>query len=501
MNHSFNLIDQPWIPCVTLADEYVELSLYDLLANAHQLREIACETPLMTASILPVTLALLHRIFGPEDTDAWETLWRRGAFPMSPISEYLDQWYERFDLFHPEYPFYQMKDERVQPKSVIHLIHSIGNTGTLFTHVNDATAPELSPAMAARYLLAAQKFRTAGLSGLVEKFTDSPLTRGVLFWATGANVFELLVFNLTAYPSSLNTIPQTSHDAPIWEQNVPFATRKYPSGYLDYLTWPSNRIALLPEQIGNQTIVNRMTIAPGLQVSADVLSPHKRYTKREDKEGKFTWSFLYFNTDKALWRDYHTLISRSTNDVKPPVIINWLAELTAYVLDDDHVVHLDAMGMLADQAKPIFYRQEYVPLPANLLSDEYKVAPITKATTKADEVCDRLIVAARALAEQLLMRGGNRKPDGNDIKNLIAQWDIRSLYWSQLESPFWDFITALSRDEEDAPDNWNQALREAATSALTGAFQMSGTSAPALHGQVIAERKLNAGIRRVLEST
>ena len=501
MNYSFNLIDQPWIPCVTLADEYVELSLYDLLANAHQLREIACETPIMTASILPVTLALLHRIFGPEDTDAWEILWRQGAFPMSPISEYLDQWYERFDLFHPEYPFYQMRDERVQPKSVIHLIHSIGNTGTLFTHVNDETAPELSPAMAARYLLAAQKFRTAGLSGLEEKFTDSPLTRGVIFWATGNNVFELLVFNLTAYPSSLNAIPQTSQDTPIWEQSVPFATRNYPYGYLDYLTWPSNRIVLLPEQIGDRTIVNRMTIAPGLQVSADVFSPHKRYTTREDKEGKITWSFLYFNTDKALWRDYHSLISRSTSNVKPPMIINWLAELTAYVLDDNHVVHLAAMGMLADQAKPIFYRQERLPLPANLLRDEYKVASITKATTKADEVCDKLIVAARALAEQLLMRGGDRKPDGNDITSMLSQWDVRSLYWSQLESPFWDFIIALSNDEEDALDNWYQALRQAASSALIRASQMSGTSAPALHGQVAAERKLKAGIRKIFESS
>jgi hypothetical protein len=31
---SFNLIDQPWIPCIDLQGRYAELSLWEMLANA-----------------------------------------------------------------------------------------------------------------------------------------------------------------------------------------------------------------------------------------------------------------------------------------------------------------------------------------------------------------------------------------------------------------------------------------------------------------------------------
>ncbi|MFW5709700.1 MAG: type I-E CRISPR-associated protein Cse1/CasA, partial [Chloroflexota bacterium] len=121
MRYTFNLIDVPWILCVTGTGEQIEVGLRDLLLNAHNLKAISCETPLMTAAIMPMTLALLHRVFGPHDETAWKELWSAGRFPAEPLEAYFAQWYDRFDLFHPERPFYQVWDDRVQPKSVIHL--------------------------------------------------------------------------------------------------------------------------------------------------------------------------------------------------------------------------------------------------------------------------------------------------------------------------------------------------------------------------------------------
>ncbi len=510
MNYSFNLIDQPWVPCVTLADEYVELSLYDLLANAHQLREIACETPIMTASILPVTLALLHRIFGPEDTDAWELLWQQGAFPMSPISEYLDQWYERFDLFHPEYPFYQVRDDRVQPKSVLYLAETIANTPTIFDHRTETYDYALTAPEAARTLVTSQAFRLGGgVSGKsTRNFIDSAFTRGILFFATGSTVFQTLLFNLLPYPAE-HIMLSDQEDRPNWErgaQKFPAnQVNAVPKGYLDYLTWQTNNILLIPEMDQKSIVVRQFAIAPVMRLDPNLHSPLQRYIRHKDKEGVVTWNLMQFSAEKALWRDYHGLIARTSEDAKPPAVVDWLRLLIDYdLLKMPLNTNLEAIGLLTERGKPgkpFFYRQEQLPLPANLLSDEYKVTPITHAITKADQVCDRLVVAARVLAERLLMRGGDRKPDGNDITSLLSQWDVRSLYWSQLESPFWDFIIALSNDEEDALDNWYQALRHAASSALTRASQMSGTSAPALHGQVAAERKLKAGIRKIFESS
>lgn len=496
MTYSFNLIDQPWIPCITLDDELQEFGLRDFLAQAHELQEISCETPLMTAAMFPMLLALLHRIFGPNGTQDWALLWQHGRFPMQEIDAYFDEWYERFDLFHPEYPFYQAADDRVKPKSMIHLIHSIGNTGTLFTHANEEQKPYLPVAEAARHLLTAQTFRTAGLSGLPEKFTDSPLTRGMLFWATGPYLFETLMLNL--YPVALTDMQTTPDDAPIWEQVDAFARRNYPKGLMDYLTWPSNRILLLPEMNNHMVVVNEMTIAPGLTMAADVFSPVKQYLAREDKKKGKLWSFTYFNPDKDLWRDYHTLLTLQDDNTQPPAVIEWFAWLASDgVLKDSETLQLVANGMLADQAKPIFYRQSKMPLPITLLSRPDYVALIAEAIYLADEVSSRLRYAVDFLAEHVLMRGGNQKPDKNDKQNLTTQWDVRALYWAALEPHFWRFIEQLIQDVPDAPEQWRDELKRQAVNALQVANQMSGTDAAALQGQVVAERVLNGSIKKL----
>ena len=69
MTISFNLIDEPWIPCI-LDGTRVELGLRDVLAQAQQLREIRGDSPLETASLHRLLLAVLHRIFGPKSWTA-----------------------------------------------------------------------------------------------------------------------------------------------------------------------------------------------------------------------------------------------------------------------------------------------------------------------------------------------------------------------------------------------------------------------------------------------
>lgn len=65
MTISFNLIDEPWIPCIRLDGKPDELSLRAVFAQAHQLREIRGDSPLETASLHRLLLAVLHRVFGP----------------------------------------------------------------------------------------------------------------------------------------------------------------------------------------------------------------------------------------------------------------------------------------------------------------------------------------------------------------------------------------------------------------------------------------------------
>jgi len=81
---------------------------------------------------------------------------------------YLDRHAERFDLFHPDFPFAQVaglhtvKDE-TKPVSLLLPAVATGNNVPLFSARTEADPPALTPAEAARALLAAQCWDTAAI--------------------------------------------------------------------------------------------------------------------------------------------------------------------------------------------------------------------------------------------------------------------------------------------------------------------------------------------------
>jgi len=503
MNYSFNLIEQRWIPCLWQNGDFEELSLRGLFLHAPELREIAGETPLVNAAIMPVLLAILQRVFSPIDPRNWEKLWRAKAFPINEIEAYFQQWYERFDLFHPEAPFFQAKDERVEAKSILYLAEAIANTHTLFDHRTENEDYALTPAEAARTLLQANYFRLGGgLSGKqTRNFVDSIFARGVLFFAKRNNLFESLVLNLL--PEDI--MPSNSEDKPVWERS---ASKKrlfgknqstaFPDGYLDYLTWQTNHVLLIPEVINGNLLVRRVTFAPIMPLDMNVRSPQKLYRAKEDPQKGKTWSFMYFNEEKAIWRDYHNLVTLNDGITKPPSVVEWFSQLIGHVLYDNAVLELTAIGMLADQAKPLFYRQERMPLPLSLLAQPDKRLVITEALGDADEVASKLYGALNSLAEQVLLRGAEGQVDSDTRRKLLQQWDVVSGYWERLERHFWEFIRAIGENTSTASETWHEMLQDEAHAALEEAARLSGRGAAALHGQVIAERILNAGIKKVL---
>ncbi len=502
MTPSFNLVDESWIPCISADGGFEEVSLRGLLARAHELREISCESATRSAAILPLTLALLHRVFGPAGMKAWGALWQAGEFDMNRLDVYFEQCRERFDLFHPEYPFFQARENRVEAKPLIHLVHPMGNTGTLFTHENDDRGTSVSAAEAARRLLAARLFRTAGLGPSINRrrisFKDNTYARGVIFWLSGSSVFEMLMLNLLEYPDE-QTMPVTDEDAPAWEMDDPFRVRNVPNGYLDYLTWSNNRIRLIPQGNGEDLAVCEAIVEPALNLDAEVRSPQKRYIQRE-KKGEITYTFLYFNSDKALWRDYNSLLKRDGDKVRPPAVVEWLADLKASgYLENNHTIQLMATGMLADQAKPIFYRQEIMPLPLKLLRNDDLEHKISSALKRAEDVADKLRNALNILATEVLQRGAAGKPDNSVRNSLVKQWRSRERYWTALEPQFWRFIDELVVDDEKASESWAEKLRTAALDALRHAATLAGDSPWALKGGVEAERYLRRQLNELLK--
>lgn len=498
MSFSFNLIDEPWIPCITTEHRYIEVSLRDLIARADTIRMLAGETPLHNAGIMTLLLALSHRVYGPSSLSAWEDLWAAGRFPIGPLDQYLASQHQRFDLFHPERPFFQTHNTRgMELRSVVHLILSMGNNGALFSHDTEDRGVSFSPAQAARELLASRAFHTAGPANPALKlyFSSSPYTDGILFFIEGDNLFETLLLNMPTYPND-GIFPTTEEDLPAWEMDDPYAPREIPFGYLDYLTWQSARTILQPQIIGGEVRVQMMRIAPALSLATEVQSPQKLYFKRETKDGEI-WSSLRLSEHRALWRDYDTILNREY--VRSPAAIKWLGQLVANSEYFEHAAYrIRAMGFLADKAKPILYRDQLLPLSAEYLRQPNHVETLNKAKGVAEDGRNSLNFAQRVLASTLIVHGGDRKPDTKDISNLVSHWAADNLYWTRLEPAFWQLVDRVPADLDSALRDWVNHVRQLAIDTYEDVVRSIGEVNGLERGAVEGRRALNASLKKAL---
>lgn len=517
MTVSFNLIDKPWIPCVDHQGRLVEVGLRDLLLQAHNLQAICCETPLMTAAVMPVVMALLHRVFGPEGSDEWHDLWEAGQFPSEPLEAYFKQWQNRFDLFHPEYPFYQVRDRRLEPQPILYLAESIRNSETLFNHSTNDNSQPLNPSLAILTLLTAQYFRVGGgrTGTQTPNLINGTLTSGIVFFANGNNLFKTLMLNLVRYPDE-QIMPSTLDDKPVWENDDPFRNHHLgkqilnlvPNGYLDYLTWQTFHIELFPEiNSSGNIVVPAATVIPVAKLDQIVHNPQHFYIFNPEKGDAKP---IRFKLDRAMWRDYHSLLSfldRKSNKKSyvPCAVLSWLTFLVEMeeMIETDYPFMLTAIGLITEPgkaAKILTYRNESIPIPYLFLRDEKYIHLINDAINITEKAAEILNQSIKKLARQVLMRGGNREPDQKkEVAPLIKHWNVTWLYWSILESKFGEFLDYLLQDTEMAMDMWRQSIRTTSHSALDAAIEMGGNRIGFLKGQVEANRHLNIGLKKLLD--
>lgn len=510
MKPSFNLIDQPWIPCTDLDGNIVELGIQETLIRAHHLREISGDSPIVTAALYRLLLAILHRIHqGPSGYDSWGDLWAdgHGSWSQAKIEEYLREQYSNFDLFDPKRPFYQAADDRVKAKSVASMVMDVasGNNGTLFDHHTEEGGLTLTPAQAARHLIAAQAFGLAGLSGLDQKFTYAPCVGGVLFLVQGQTLFQTLALNLLKYVDDL-PIPKLREDLPAWEMADPFAPagRMIPNGYLDYLTWQNRRILLKPEaRADGALIVRQMTMAPGLRMDGDIQNPLMHYDANNKIERPFP---LRFSEPKALWRDSSALFQLRAKGVRPPLTIDWLADLGQDgQVERSETRRLFALGMANDQAKMEFFRSERLPLRSEYLANKELVDALDDALKMAEDVAHQLWGAARTLATFLISPESDlpdaHKPQGEDLNQMMGPWGVERRYWARLEAPFMETLATMPDDPNATLKTWRDTLKQTAWNALEGITENLGTTPRALKATVQARGQLAAGLAKVFPTS
>jgi len=499
----FNLIDEPFIPCVAVDGRSCELGLRETLARAHELREISAGSPLVECALHLLLLAVVHRTYGPPDARTWAAIWQSDRFDPGPLGEYLERWRERFDLFDKERPFYQVAEfETNSPAPLIKLDMVPDNDPILFYHRTADELPEMSFAEAARLLIAFQFFAIGFGRSATGQRKDGPGTRGFTVLAEGDNLFQTMMLNATAYPAEIIGIRSNSADTPEWEREEPRrpGTTTLPEGYLDYLTWQSRAIRLLPED-GR---VRRAHIAQGVELGGSVRHPHSCYiTTREGQKS------LGFSENRTLWRDSTALIKIRAEDVEQPLCVRWAGRLVEDdLLPADRVFGFRIYGIATEPgkaAKVILWRAEKLPFPLVYLRSPELVAYLQRAVASAED-------AHRALQKGVCVLGRHslypNKPqeepspkEKRDIKDLIASLDADAVYWPALESPYRRLMVRMGRAQanvDSAVLDWFRLVVRSARDAFRRAEEKLAPSARNLRAATHGRRAFEDALRKAV---
>ncbi|MGH9943936.1 MAG: type I-E CRISPR-associated protein Cse1/CasA [Pyrinomonadaceae bacterium] len=516
----FNLIEQPWLPCLRPDGRAEDLSLRDVLTRAHELREMFDSSPLVTVALHRFLLALLHRAHdGPTSIEAWRALWSFSQFDAEHINRYLDQWSRRFDLFDVKRPFYQMRlPEDVKAHPVQALCHETasGNNPTLFDHSHAGVPLALTPAAAARQLIAFQSFALGGGVSQPFNFSDAMLARGYTLLAQGDNLFETLMLNLLVYTNA-RPFPRLDDggDQPAWEVErppTPDRAGTQPRGYVDYLTFQSRRVCLLPDSDGT---VRRCQIQQNLKLPEQgVLDPFKAY-KRDEKTG-----FRPFTLQpaKALWRDSHALFEEVSDAAKRPDIFNHLARVEQLRRDGKiearPVYSFAVYGLATEPGQNLvhLWQHERLPLPLGYLTDAALRRALRDALFLAEETAKILHGGARTLARYVLApeAGEGGEPDKDAVKRLVESFRPGLLYWPRLEPEFRQFLVQLAEDREEDEDgdvsygrrelpHWAGVLERRARGAFREMSGGVGTTARTLKAAALSELEFGARMHALMK--
>jgi len=480
----FNLVHEPWIPCVYEGETLTkEVSLRQALCDAHNVAEIVDSSPLVTASLHRLLLAVLHRVFGPGSLEEWGALYRSGRFDAAAIDRYLEAWKHRFNLFDEVAPFYQtpkLPEHRVT--SIARLGHEFasGNNTTLFDHSLDHVPKPIPYAVAARLLVAHQAFAVGGtISGPSkgpESAEGSDLVKAAVVLVRGRSLFETLMLNLVVYDGAAGRpfAFEPGADRAAWERDEPTTfTRRKPDGYLDWLTWQNRRIQLLPEA-GSKT-VRHVVVMGGYQLFKE-LDPSKYETmvaygpEQDDTKKAGHRKPIGFKPGRVLWRDTKAFLlgqQRDTVTARPPQVIAFGRDLRqARIIPQEARFVLAAFGLSTDKGKVFLWRREELPLPADYLEDPELVADLSVAIGLAEEAGTVVRASTRDLARTVLS-SLNGSVDPKRLDDLVAAFGTDVAYWPRLDVPFRRFMAALPDVRGD--DNGLAALEREWGDAVAGA--------------------------------
>lgn len=454
----FNLLDEPWVRVLCPDCTVREVSLTDALLRAHEYNGLAGELPTQDVAVLRLLLAVLHTVFSRVDAqgenapisagaepdmalDRWESLWRLKHFPVQPITSYLEKWHERFWLFHPERPFWQVPQAKIGTAySAAKLngeISESGNKLRMFTAYSGTGKSALTYAQAARWLLYVNGFddTSAKPKGKGLPSTGAGwLGKLGLILAQGDTLFETLMLNLVLLKDGEQP---WQPPLPCWELEHARSTERteipQPDNPAALLTLQSRRLLLNREgeNVTGYTLLGgdfferenafceQMTVWRAAQASKN--APVVYLPKRHDPAKQF-------------WREFSSVFLQESGG-RCPGVVWWIEELIHpknAILDRKTLIRFQITGVGYGD-KDFFVTDTFSDSLTfhTALLDELGRRWRQKITDEIDR-CGKLAQAVGNLAKSLDIAASD--PDHAGKKNSAKA--AREQFYFRLDQPF-----------------------------------------------------------------
>lgn len=494
----FNLLREPWIR-VRLNDFTVsEVSLTDVLLHAHEYRDLAGEMPTQDAAMLRLLLAVLHTVFSRVDANGepaplektsialqrWGELWKLGHFPEQPIRDYLEQWQDRFWLFHPERPFWQVPEAKIgtsykAAKLNGEISESDSKLRLFSTYAGDGKT-ELSYAQAARWLLALNGFDDKSLKAKGKGLPSAEFgwigNLGYIQAKSTVNLFETLMLNLTFLKDGERL---WGEDHPCWELEIPRSAERteiaQPDNPAELLTMQSRRLLLIRE--GNK--IKRFTSLGGDFFSVENAFSEQMTVwcdsdaKKSKKTGIRTFEPAKHDKSRQFWRELPAVFCDEGENCRKPGVVNWIQALQNYeILNRHRMIGFKICGVTYDENKSMTTDvfSDSLCFNAGLL-ESMKIKWRREITEQIGK-CEQAAKIVGHLAQNLSIAAG----DKNDTCTASAQ----TQFYFMIDQPFRQWLQSIDPDEDELLEKaaeWEKQARQLAIQLGEQMVEQTGNAA------------------------
>lgn len=473
----FNLLHEPWILVMKPDGEIEEVSILDAFKRAAEFRGLAGELRTQDVAVMRLLLAILHVVFARFDVngnpgqfkspfdalDRWEALWKMGAFPMEVIENYLRNYEDRFYLFHPEQPFYQVPDLEIgtdyPAAKLIGELSESNHKLRLFSQRSGESKNKLQYSEAARWLLYLNAFddTSAKPKG---KNLPSPgvgwLGKLGLVIAMGNNLFETLLLNLIFLKDGNDEL--WGQEKPIWEAQVVKLNERAeiipPNNLSELYTLQSRRLLLkrVDKAVIGYTLLGG-DFFPKENAFAEQMTTWK-YGK-EEKDTVEKYRPRRHNPSRQLWRDFSALVIQ-TEGKRRPGIVSWLARIASKDLILG--VHFRLMTVAVHYADKDFFVDD-------LFTDDLSISA-SLLTNLGEDWVDRIgyeLETTELLVRNLGFLAENLAKAAGYTDSEAQKKSAKEQAYFQLDVPFRRWLGAIdpekdkNRKEEKCEQWWEEA--------------------------------------------